>query len=312
MMPNTNGQNSGGRDCSETKPRSQQTRTRKRGLPSSSPVHPTPATNGRSLGQLMDLTGQVAIVTGGAGHIGRAVCDTLAELGASTVVLDRDLQSCTQVAADLVQRFDGDARPLAIDLSSEEQVRTVADRVLTELGRIDILINCAAFVGTTKLAGWATDFSNQTADAWRQAMELNVTAPFVLAQSCAAALIANGNGRIINIASIYGMLGPDWHLYEGTQMANPAGYGVSKGGLIQLTRYLSTTLAPAVRVNTISPGGIERGQEESFRTRYEQRTPLKRMGREEDLKGAIAYLATDLSAWVTGQNLVVDGGWSVW
>lgn len=266
----------------------------------------------QSLSQMMDLTGQVAVVTGGAGHIGRAACDALAELGATVVVLDRDLQSCNKVADELTQRFTAQARPLAIDLADEQQVRSVGKHVTDDLGRLDILINCAAFVGTTKLDGWATDFANQTADAWRKAMDLNLTAPFVLAQSCAEALAANGNGRIINVASIYGVVAPDWQLYEGTSMANPAAYGASKGGLIQFTKYLSTTLAPKVRVNTISPGGIERGQDEIFRERYEQRTPLKRMGREDDLKGAVAYLATDMSAWVTGQNLIVDGGWTAW
>ena len=123
---------------------------------------------------------------------------------------------------------------------------------------------------------------------------------------------AAGRGAIINIGSIYGTVGPDFSLYEGTSMANPAAYGASKGGLAQLTRYLATALAPLVRVNTISPGGIARGQPASFVERYRSRTPLGRMGAEEDLKGAVAFLASDAAAYVTGQNLLVDGGWSAW
>ena len=115
-----------------------------------------------------------------------------------------------------------------------------------------------------------------------------------------------------NIGSIYGDLGPDWRIYEGTQLANPAAYSASKGGLIQLTRWLATTIAPKIRVNTISPGGIYRGQPKDFVERYASKTPLGRMATEDDIRGAIGYLSSDLSRYVTGQNLKIDGGWSAW
>ena len=118
--------------------------------------------------------------------------------------------------------------------------------------------------------------------------------------------------NIINISSIYGVYAPDWNLYSGTLMSNPAGYSVSKGGLLQLTRWLATTIAPNVRVNAISPGGIFRNQPESFIKSYEGKTPLGRMATEDDFRGAVAYLASDLSKYVTGHNLLVDGGWGVW
>ena len=125
-------------------------------------------------------------------------------------------------------------------------------------------------------------------------------------------MIAKGKGAIINIASIYGSYGPDWSLYEGTNMSNPSAYCASKGGLIQFTRWLATTIAPRIRVNTISPGGVFRNQQEAFVQRYEAKTPLGRMAKEDDFRGAIAYLASDLSKYVTGQNLAVDGGWGIW
>ena len=127
-----------------------------------------------------------------------------------------------------------------------------------------------------------------------------------------AMLREHGKGTIVNIGSIYGVAGPDLRLYEGTKMGNPAAYAASKGGLIQLTRWLSTVLAPDIRVNCISPGGVFRNQPEAFVQRYVARTPLARMGAEEDLKGAIAYFTSDLSAYVTGENIMVDGGWKVW
>jgi NAD(P)-dependent dehydrogenase (short-subunit alcohol dehydrogenase family) len=117
---------------------------------------------------------------------------------------------------------------------------------------------------------------------------------------------------IINISSIYGQLGPDWRLYEGTKIGNPAAYGASKGGIIQLTKWLSTTLAPSIRANVVCPGGIFRNQPEKFVIRYQNRTPLGRMATDNDLKGALGYLASDLSSYVTGQILTVDGGWGAW
>ena len=143
-------------------------------------------------------------------------------------------------------------------------------------------------------------------------MRVNLTSSFVLVQEAREALSASGRGSVILFASTYGLVGPDHRLYEGTTMANPAGGAASKGGLLQLTRYFATTLAPGIRVNAISPGGVWRQQPESFHRRYVSRTPLGRMATEEDLKGATAYLASDLSAYVTGHNLVVDGGWTAW
>lgn len=265
-----------------------------------------------SLADLMDLTGRVAVVTGGGGHIGGAMCDALAELGASVVVLDVAAEACARTVERLKQVREARAIELVADLTDEDETRSVCGRVLREFGRLDVLVNCAAFVGTSDLSGWVTGFQQQTSEAWRQALELNLTIPFVLTQSCADALARSGNGSVINVSSTYGLVGPDMRLYEGTSMGNPAAYGVSKGGLLQLTRWLASVLAPDVRVNSITPGGVLRGQHPSFVSRYVDRTPLGRMATEEDFKGAIAYLASDLSAYVAGQNLVVDGGWTTW
>jgi len=184
--------------------------------------------------------------------------------------------------------------------------------VMDQMGRLDILINNAALVGTSELKGWATPLAEQSADTWRLALEVNLTAPFVLTRACAPMLTASGHGSVINMGSIYGIVGPDKKLYAGTKMGNPAAYAVSKGGLLQLTRRLATVLAPDVRVNAIPVGGVWRNQPEDFHQRYRDKTPLNRMAIEEDLKGAVAFLAGDLSAYVTGHNLVGDGGWTIW
>jgi NAD(P)-dependent dehydrogenase (short-subunit alcohol dehydrogenase family) len=266
----------------------------------------------KSLKELMNLDGRVAIITGAAGHIGSAMSEALAELGARIVVLDMTQTSCATEATRIHQIFNVETLPLAVDLADENAVRLVPATVLERFGQLDIVVNCAALVGTSGLKGWNTSFEEQQSDTWRLALEVNLTAPFLLTQACAEALAKSGHGSVINVASIYGVVGPDMGLYEGTSIGNAAAYGASKGGLLQLTRWLSTVLAPRVRVNAISPGGLWRNQPEPFHSRYVARTPLKRMGSEEDFKGAVAYLASDLSAYVTGHNLVVDGGWTIW
>jgi NAD(P)-dependent dehydrogenase (short-subunit alcohol dehydrogenase family) len=180
------------------------------------------------------------------------------------------------------------------------------------VGSLDILVHCAAYVGTTQTPGWAVPLDRQSVTAWDDAMRVNLTAAFVLVQEATDALKRSGHGSVIFFSSIYGMVGPDMRLYADTPMANPAGYAASKGGLIQLARHLATLLAPRVRCNVISPGGVWRNQPAIFVDRYQSRTPLTRMATEEDLKGAVAFLASDLAAYVTGQNLVVDGGWTAW
>jgi NAD(P)-dependent dehydrogenase (short-subunit alcohol dehydrogenase family) len=265
-----------------------------------------------SVRALMDLTGRVAVITGGAGHIGSALAAALAELGAAIVVVDLDEAACESVAASLRERFGATALAHRADLASDAAVRGVAPFVERQCGRLDVLVNCAALVGTSQLTGWAVPFEQQTVEAWRKAMDVNLTAPFALVQSCADLLRRSGRGSVINIASIYGIVGPDWRLYENSGLGNPAAYAASKGALIQLTRWLATTLAPAVRVNAITPGGVFRGTLEPFLSRYVSRVPLGRMATEDDLTGAAVYLASDLSLYVTGHNLVVDGGWTAW
>ena len=266
----------------------------------------------RTVADLMDLTGRGALVSGGAGHIGREACETLLELGADVAVVDVDSSACRETVQVLSRR--GKPRVLSVpcDLADSSATRAAVREGIALLGRLDILIHCAGYLGSSQMPGWAVPFQEQTVSAWDAAMRVNLTSGFVMVQEAREALDASAQGSVILFSSIYGLTGPDMRLYEGTEMANPAGYAASKGGLLQLTRYLATLLAPKVRVNAITPGGLWRGQPEAFRARYERRTPLGRMATEEDLKGAVAYLASDLSSYVTGHSLVVDGGWTAW
>jgi NAD(P)-dependent dehydrogenase (short-subunit alcohol dehydrogenase family) len=262
--------------------------------------------------ELMNLKGRRALITGATGGLGTVMADTLAELGAELVLVDRPGADFESLSVNLIERWGVKVETEFCDLEQQSQRIELMDWLKSSGQGLNILINNAAFVGTSDLQGWAVPFEEQTVDTWRRALEVNLTAIFDLCQGLAPILKASKGANIINIASIYGMYGPDWSLYAGTSMSNPAAYGASKGGLIQFTRWLATTIAPNVRVNAISPGGVFRNQPESFVRRYEAKTPLKRMAIEDDFRGVVAYLASDLSKYVTGQNFSVDGGWGAW
>src|SRR5450830_47059 len=225
--------------------------------------------------QLMEMRGRTVLVTGAAGWLGQVICVTLAELGADIIAVDRPGSQL-----DNLTSLGGGFKPVFCDLERQTE-RDVLIETVKKIGKLDVLINNAAFVGTSGLEGWATPFEQQSVETWRRALEVNLTAAFDLCKQAVPFLRASGNGNILNIGSIYGLHGPDWSLYEGTEMANPAAYAASKGGLLQLTRWLATTLGPDIRVNSISPGGIARGQPAVFVERYEARTPLKRMATED-------------------------------
>ncbi len=265
-----------------------------------------------TIAELMSLKGRRALITGANGGIGRVIAQTLAELGAGLVLIDRPGSDYGSFPADVAKQWRVSVDTLDCDLELQADRGRLVDVVREQHKELNVLVNNAALVGTSTLQGWVTDFDKQTVETWRRALEVNLTAAFDLVKGFAPLLTKSRGSCIINIASIYGCYGPDYSLYEGTGMGNPAAYAASKGGLLQLTRWLATTLMPHVRVNAISPGGVFRNQPESFVERYKARTPLGRMATENDFRGAIAYLASDLSAYVTGQNLMVDGGWGIW
>jgi len=265
----------------------------------------------KTISKMMSLSGKTALITGATGGIGQEIALTIAELGGNLILVDRPDSNYEGIKEKVLTNWSVEIQCIDCDLESEGFREKLIEQVFKDYSDIDILINNAAFVGESKLQGWVENFDKQSIETWNRAIAVNLTSPFHLSQKLTPLLRKTGNGSIINIGSIYGINAPDYSLYKGTDMGNPAGYSVSKGGLIQMTRWLSSTVAPNIRVNSISPGGVWRNQPNEFVERYNAQTPLGRMANEEDFKGAIAYLASDLSAYVTGQNLVVDGGWSV-
>jgi NAD(P)-dependent dehydrogenase (short-subunit alcohol dehydrogenase family) len=265
-----------------------------------------------SIHNMINMSGHRALITGATGHIGRIIADTLAELGCDLVLVDLPNSNFQSLEDQISTTKNIQVSCFECDLESESNRIHLIESIRSDALGLSCLINNAAFVGSSNLTGWSVDFENQSIETWRRALEVNLIAPFHLAQGFSYDLRKSTFGNIINISSIYGLFAPDWRLYDDTDMSNPAAYSSSKAGLLQLTRWLSTTLAPSIRVNSISPGGLYRDQPKQFVDRYVERTPLGRMATEDDFRGAIAFLASPLSNYVTGHNLVVDGGWGIW
>ena len=266
----------------------------------------------RTLKDLMDMSGRTVLITGAAGSLGCIISDTIAELGANLFLIDRPESDFDKLKNILSNHNAREVFYLTCDLEDQVERNNLFNEIKSYTNNINVLINNAAYIGASNLDGWNVPFEQQSVETWNRALEVNLTAAFDLSKQFSKLLRKSGNANIINVGSIYGLLGPNWNLYEGTTMSNPAAYAVSKGGLIQLTRWLATSLAPDIRVNCVSPGGILRNQPKDFIEKYQAMTPLGRMAQEEDFRGVFAYLASDLSKYVTGQNLIVDGGWAVW
>jgi len=260
--------------------------------------------------ELGNLKGRQALITGAAGGLGQVFTETLAELGADLILIDLPGTDLASIADKVSKDWGVSTESIFCDLEHQSQRSALVAQVANSKRDLNILVNNAAFVGTSDLVGWNVSFEEQSIDSWRRAVEVNLTAVFDLCKGLIPIMENAKGANIVNIASVYGYLAPYWQIYKDSGLSNPAAYSVTKAGLIQFTRWLSTTLAPKIRANSISAGGIYRGQPTEFVKRYIERTPAGRMGNEDDFRGAISYLSSDLSKYVTGTNLIVDGGWS--
>ncbi|MEO1435825.1 MAG: SDR family oxidoreductase [Bacteroidota bacterium] len=263
---------------------------------------------------LFDLSGKVAIVTGACGLLGQSHCQALIEANAHVIGLDLDEAQLGQLKADLGERFNFFTGNVT-DKSSLEGIR---GKILESFGRIDILVNNAAIndmFENPALAAEQSQFEYYPLDMWKRSLDVNVTGVFLCAQVFGTPMAAQGSGSIINVASTYGVVGPDQSIYiddEGMQsFYKSASYPTTKGAVINFTRFLAAYWGEkGVRVNTLSPGGVENGQDNWFIQNYSFKTALGRMANAKDYKGAIVFLASEASAYMTGANLIVDGGWT--
>jgi NAD(P)-dependent dehydrogenase (short-subunit alcohol dehydrogenase family) len=263
---------------------------------------------------LFSLENKTAIVTGAVGLIGKKHCEALAEAGANVVVADMNEEACKAFAAKLGDKHLG----IALDVTDEISLKGARDKILQRYSSIDILVNNAAIndmFENPNLAKEQSAFENYPLSSFRASLEVNVTGVFLASQVFGTVMAERGSGSIINVASTYGMVGPDQSIYrdrEGNQtFFKSAVYPLTKGAVINFTRFLAAYWGnKGVRVNTLSPGGVENSQDEFFIKNYSAKTLLGRMATASDYQGALIFLASDASAYMTGANLVVDGGWT--
>jgi NAD(P)-dependent dehydrogenase (short-subunit alcohol dehydrogenase family) len=264
------------------------------------------------------LKGKVAIVTGGPGLLGAEFCRTLAEAGAVVVVADIDGEAAGKVAVEL--RSKGyPATGVGVDITDKPQVQAMVEQVLSLYGRLDVLVNSAAldpkFDPSHPEMG-SNAFEDFPLDLWRKAVDVNLTGAFLCAQAAVVPMLKQGGGSIINICSMYGLVGPDQRLYqkEGAPARyKPVFYTVTKAGIVGFTKYLATYYAgKGIRVNALTPGGIFNNNDETFLKNYSARAVMGRMGNKDEMNGALLFLASEASSYMTGSNLIVDGGWTAW
>jgi 2-deoxy-D-gluconate 3-dehydrogenase len=267
---------------------------------------------------LFDLTGRAAIVTGGAGLLGTEFCRTLAGAGASVGVADLAADKAAAVA-EALKGLPGSVRAVQVDVTRPESVQRAVDEVVAEFGRLDILVNSAALdpkFDPSQAKRHTNAFEDYPLEAWNEALEVNLTGLFLCSQAAARQMLAQGGGVIVNICSTYGLVGPDQRIYERPgepPRYKPVYYSVTKAGVLGLTHYLATYYAGKnIRVNALTPGGVFNEHDETFVRNYAARTVLGRMARKDEMNGALLFLASEASSYMTGANLVVDGGWTAW
>ena len=267
--------------------------------------------------ELFSLANKVVVVTGGAGLLGQVFCQALVDVGAHVAIVDLDLVSA-ETAAKKINKSDAQkVVAFESDITSPESVTQMVANVVKQLGRIDVLVNNAASKGSS-LDAFFESFEDYSLKTWREVMSVNIDGLFLVAQAVGKQMKKQGGGSIIQTSSIYGVVAPDQRIYEGSEyngraINTPAVYSASKAAVNGLTSYLSTYWASSkIRVNSLTPGGIASGQNSEFNKKYSNRVPLGRMGEASELVGALIYLASDASSYVTGQNLIVDGGLSAW
>lgn len=267
--------------------------------------------------KLFELTGKVAVVTGGIGILGQRFCAGLADFGAHVAVVDLDETKAVEFARELTVAFGVPCLGVGCNVADPTSVESMVVRVEAELGPIGILHNNAATKGSD-LNKFFTPTEDFPLETWREVMAVNLDGMFLVAQAVGRRMVARGKGSIIQTASIYGVMGPDQRIYEGSEymghgINTPPVYSASKGGVIALTRYLAAHWATkGVRVNALTPGGVESGQNAVFNSRYSNRVPMERMAQADEMVGTLIFLASDASSYITGQNVIVDGGLSAW
>ena len=271
------------------------------------------------ISKLFDLNNKNIVITGSSGLLGSQYANILAAAGANLILLDIDIKKNKKLEEDLVKKYKNKSRSYKIDISNQKEVKKLSKVILTHFKKIDGLINNAAY--TSKGAKVNSDnnfngkFENFPLSVWQQSLDINLSGAFFCSQAFGEIMSKQKKGVIVNIASTYGLVGADQRIYGKSGLNLPVSYAASKGGIVNLTRYLAAYWhGKNIRVNTLSPGGVEDTtyQGKNFIKKYSERTILKRMAKKDEYNGAMLFLISDASSYMTGANLVVDGGWTAW
>ncbi len=264
------------------------------------------------------MAGKTALVTGGAGLLGKEFCRTLAEAGAVVTLADRSSELVDRALQDL-SALEGKINGAVVNVTDPASVASLVNGIVRQTGSLEVLVNSAALdpkFDPEHPQFYDNAFENYPLDLWQDGLSVNLTGSFLASQAAARQMVKQNSGSIINICSTYGLVGPDQRVYEGTgkqRTYKPVFYSVTKAGILGFTRYLAAYYAgTGIRINALSPGGVENGHEEQFVKNYSSRVILGRMAKRDEMNGAILFLASEASSYMTGANLVVDGGWTAW
>ena len=261
--------------------------------------------------KLFDLSDKTIVLTGAAGYLGKNYVDGLSQVGANVVLSDINYQGCKKIEKQMREKYDVDPLSVKLDLTDSKSIKCMVSKITKKYSSIDVLINNAAYQGNDRIR--KTPFEELPLDDWNEAISVNLTGIFLICQQVGKIMKKQGTGNIINISSTYGLVAPDQRIYSNSGQNAGSFYSATKSAVINLTRYLASYWAnTGIRVNTLSPGGVKRNQVKSFIKNYSKKTMLGRMAEQDEYVGAIIFLASDASSYMTGSNLIIDGGWTAW
>lgn len=268
----------------------------------------------RKVDRWYDLTKKTVVLTGATGFIGPTYARSLSECGANVVVVDLDEARCQQLMAELRETYKTEPMALRLDITHKDEVERGVARLVERYGRIDILVNNAAYHQLEHIVGGnEASLEEFPLATWQRTLDVNLTGALLCCQAIGKVMLKQGGGVILNISSVYGVVAADQRIYGDSGLNSNVAYAVTKGGLLNFTRYLAAYWQGRnIRVNSLSPGGVFNGQDAEFLRNYTYRTMLGRMADVDDLTAAVLYLVSDASKFVTGTNLIVDGGWTAW
>ncbi|MBZ0292190.1 MAG: SDR family oxidoreductase [Anaerolineae bacterium] len=268
-----------------------------------------------------DLTQKVIIITGGAGLLGREYAHAIARMGGTPILADLNIDATRAAAQNIFDQTGCAAVAIPTDVTRKESVTSLIQETVSRFGRIDGLVNNAALdpkFDTSHGQQHTNSFEDYPLELWNQSLAVNVTGMFLCAQAVAPVMLKQNQGVIVNVSSMYGLVGPDQRLYErddpdAPRSFKPVQYTVTKSAVLGLTHYLAAYYAgKGIRVNTLTPGGVFNGHDDEFLRRYNARSILGRMADKNEMCGPLLFLLSDASSYMTGANLVVDGGWTAW